>query len=146
MGVARIKLGLQDTLALGTLDAKRDWGYAPEYVEAMWLILQHEKPDDFICATGETHTVREFCNHAFNYVDIQIEWQGNGLEEKGINKATGQVIVKIDPQYFRPTEVDILLGDPSKIKSELGWKPRTKFTKLVEIMVDAELKTLKRLF
>jgi len=145
IGVVRIKLGLQKTLLLGSLDAKRDWGYAPEYVEAMWLILQHEKPDDFVCATGETHTVREFCELAFKQVNIKLEWQGEGVDETGIDKSTGQVLVKIDPDYFRPTEVDLLLGDPSKIKSELGWEPRTKFYKLIEIMVEAELKAQRGL-
>jgi GDPmannose 4,6-dehydratase len=145
IGVVRIKLGFQKTLLLGSLDAKRDWGYAPEYVEAMWLILQHEKPDDFVCATGETHTVREFCELAFNHVNIQLEWQGEGVNETGLDKSTGQVLVKIDPDYFRPTEVDLLLGDPSKIKSELDWEPRTKFYKLIEIMVEAELKAQRRL-
>jgi GDPmannose 4,6-dehydratase len=137
---ARIKLGLQDRLFLGNLDARRDWGYAPEYVEAMWMMLQQEKPDDFIIATGETHTVREFVEEAFKIVGIEIEWKGKGVEEKGINADNGKVLVEINPRYFRPTEVDLLIGDYSKAKMELGWEPKVRFKELVKIMVEADLK------
>jgi GDPmannose 4,6-dehydratase len=135
---ARIKEGLQDTVHLGNLDAKRDWGYAPEYVEAMWLMLQQESPDDFVVATGETHTVREFCDHAFAHLGMPLKWEGHGVEEKGISIEDGRVRVEVDSRYFRPTEVELLLGDASKAKNLLGWQPKTTFKELVTIMVDAD--------
>lgn len=142
--VARIKLGLQDKLFLGNLNSKRDWGHAKDYVEAMWLILQQEKPEDFVIATGETHTVREFVERAFGEIGIQLEWQGEGIDEKGMDKATGEVRVEVDPQYFRPTEVDLLLGDATKAQSKLGWKPRVTFPELVKTMVVEDLKDAER--
>lgn len=143
MGLARIKLGLQDVLFLGNLDAKRDWGYAPEYVEVMWKMLQQEKPDDFVIATGETHSVREFIEEACKVLDIKLEWQGQGINEKGINKDTGKAIIQIDSKYFRPTEVDMLIGDITKAKEILGWQPKTKFKELVKIMIESDLDILK---
>jgi len=137
--VARIHHGLQDKLYLGNLDAKRDWGYAPEYVEAMWLMLQQEKPDDYVIATGEAHSVREMAEEAFKNIDIGIEWKGKGKEEKGIDKKTGKVLIEIDPKYFRPTEVDFLVGDASKAKKDLGWEPKVKFKELVKIMVKSDI-------
>ena len=139
VGVANIKKGIQDTVALGNLDAKRDWGYAKDYVEAMWLILQQEKPEDFVISTGETHTVREFCELAFKEAGYEIEWQGTGIDEKGIDKATGKVVVEIDPKYFRPAEVDLLIGDSSKAQKVLGWKPTVAFTELVKMMMKYDL-------
>jgi GDPmannose 4,6-dehydratase len=139
-GLARIKLGKEDKLFLGNLDAKRDWGYAPDYVEAMYLMLQQKQPDDYIVATGETHTVREFIEKAAHYLGMDLIWKGRGVKEKGIDKNTGKVIIEIDPKYFRPTEVDILLGDSSKAQKKLGWKPKVKFDKLVSVMVEADLK------
>lgn len=136
---ARIKLGLQHMVTLGNLDSKRDWGYAPEYVEAMWLMLQDDKPGDYVCATGQNHSVREFCEAAFRCVDIELGWEGSGVDEKGLEKKTGKVLIEIDPAYFRPTEVDLLLGDATKIKKELGWEARTRFEDLVRIMVEADL-------
>ena len=131
---ARIAHGLQDTLYLGNMSAKRDWGYAPEYVEAMWRMLQHDTPEDFVIATGETHTVREFATHAFAHAGIPVEWEGEGVEEKGRLKSDGRVVVEVDPRYFRPTEVELLLGDPSKAAAELGWRPETRFEGLVQVM------------
>jgi GDPmannose 4,6-dehydratase len=142
--VARIKLGLQKKLYLGNLDAKRDWGYAKDYVEAMWLILQQERPEDFVVATGQTQKVREFVELAFREVGIIIVWQGNGIDEKGIDKATGNVIVEVDSRYFRPTEVDLLLGDSSKAKEKLGWQPKTSLAELVSMMVKDDLKSAQR--
>ncbi|MBA7517206.1 GDP-mannose 4,6-dehydratase [subsurface metagenome] len=142
--VAGIKLGLQHNIRLGNLDSKRDWGYAPEYVEAIWLMLQNDKPGDYVCATGQTHSVREFCEAAFRCVDIELEWEGSGVDEKGLDKKTGKVLIEIDPEYFRPTEVDLLLGDASKIKKELGWEPKTKFEDLVSIMVEADLEAVRK--
>lgn len=138
MAAARIKKETQDCLYIGNLDAMRDWGYAPDYVKMMWMILQQDRPDDFVAATGEMHSVREFIEASFTAIDIQIEWQGKGVDEYGINKATGQTIVKIDPQYFRPTEVEQLLGDASKAKTILGWEPEVTFKELVSIMVKAD--------
>ncbi|MCH9806514.1 MAG: GDP-mannose 4,6-dehydratase [Alphaproteobacteria bacterium] len=138
--VAAIVHGKQDKLYLGNMDAKRDWGFAKDYVEGMWLIMQHDKPDDFVLATGETHTVREFVEAAFKVVDIDIEWRGEAEAERGINSATGDVLIEIDPRYYRPTEVDLLLGDASKAKRELGWTPRVNFQELVEMMVDSDLR------
>ncbi|MFA4817337.1 MAG: GDP-mannose 4,6-dehydratase [Parcubacteria group bacterium] len=138
-GIANIKKGLQDSIKLGNLDAKRDWGYAKDYVEAMWLILQQDQPEDYVIATGETHTVREFCEKAFGCVGIELEWRGNGVDEKGIDKKTGKVLIEVDPKYFRPTEVDLLLGDSTKAKKKLGWKPSVTFDALVEMMVKSDL-------
>src|SRR6056297_3230024 len=140
---ARIALGLQKKLYLGNLNAKRDWGYAPDYVKAMWMILQQEKPEEFVIATGETHTVREFVEYSFNELGIEIEWQGEGVEEKGIKKGTEQVLVEVDPIYFRPTEVELLLGDPTKAKEKLGWEPEVKFRELVGIMVKSDYERSK---
>jgi GDPmannose 4,6-dehydratase len=137
--VGRIAHGLQDRLYLGNLDAKRDWGYAKDYVEAMWLMLQHDAPEDFVIATGETHTVRDFCERAFARADIAIDWRGTELDEKGIDRQSGKVRVEIDPRYFRPTEVDILMGDASRAIQKLGWRKRTSFSELVDVMVDADL-------
>ncbi len=142
--VARIKLGLQHKLYLGNLDAKRDWGYAGDYVEAMWLILQQEEPDDYVIATGESHSVREFVEKAFKEVGIDITWEGDGVNEVGKNRDTGDVLVEIDPRYFRPTEVDYLRGDPSKAKKKLGWEPRVSFDELIRMMVREDLKEAER--
>ena len=147
LAAARIKQGYQDKLYLGNLDAKRDWGYAPDYVECMWLILQHDTPEDFVIATGEMHTVREFCSIAFAKLGIDLEWQGEGVNEKGVDKATGRVLVEVDPKYFRPCEVEQLLGNPAKAKRTLGWKPtKTPFGKLVEIMVEHDMRFVKKLY
>jgi GDPmannose 4,6-dehydratase len=144
MAVSAIKTGKQDKIYLGNLDAKRDWGYAKDYVEAMWLMLQHYKPDDFVVATGETHSVKEFTELAFKELEIDIEWKGKGVDEKGYDKKTGKCLVEIDPKYFRPTEVDLLLGDPAKAKNELGWQPKTKFEELVKMMVKADYESASR--
>lgn len=141
---ARIKLGLQEKLYLGNLGAKRDWGYAKDYVEAMWLLLQQEKPEDFVIATGETHEVREFVTLAFQEVGIEIAWQGIGVEEKGIDKASGKVLVEVDPKYFRPTEVELLLGDATKAGEKLGWRPKTTLKELCSLMVREDLLSAKR--
>ena len=141
--VARIKHGIQGKLVLGNLNAKRDWGYAPEYVEGMWLMLQQEKPDDFVMATGEAHTVREFVDLAFRELDMELEWKGEGVDEKGID-SKGNVRVEIDKRYFRPTEVDFLMGDPTKAEKELGWVAQTKFEDLVAIMTGADWKKVKK--
>lgn len=141
--VADIKCGNQECLYLGNLDAKRDWGYAPDYVEAMWLMLQQDKPEDFVIATGETHTVREFVELAFSHLGYDIEWSGAGIDEIGVDKNSGKTLVRIDAQYFRPAEVDLLIGDGSKAHEKLGWKPKVCFSKLVEVMMQAELNTVK---
>lgn len=141
--VARIKLGLQQELVLGNLDAKRDWGHARDYVEAMWLMLQQDHAEDFVIATGETHKVREFVEEAFAHVGINIEWQGSGLDKVGKDKKTGKVLVCVDKRYFRPTEVDMLLGDASKAYAMLGWKPHITFKTLVKEMMEAELASLE---
>lgn len=144
MAAARISNGKQDKLLLGNLDAKRDWGYAKDYVECMWLILQHDTPEDFVIATGEMHTVREFATLAFKHAGIEVEWQGEGIDEKGINVKTGEVVVEVNPDYFRLAEVEQLMGDPSKAKNLLGWNPRaTTFEELVEIMVTHDCNLLK---
>ena len=140
----RIKLGLQDKLILGNLDSKRDWGYAPEYVEGMWRILQADSPDEYVLATGETHTVREFTELAFARLGIDIDWEGKDEYERGVCRKTGKVVVEVSPQYYRPTEVDLLLGDASKAKSVLGWEPKTSFRKFVEIMTDADFKLAEK--
>ncbi len=134
----RIKLGLQDKLTLGDLDARRDWGYAPEFAEGIWKIMQAEKPGEYVLATGESHTVREFAQVAFARLGMEIEWRGSGENEKGICKKTGETIIEISPRYFRPSDAKSLLGDPSKAGRELGWKAETKFRRLAEIMADAD--------
>lgn len=144
VAASRIVLGLQDILSLGNLDAKRDWGYAPEFVEGMWRILQAEEPDDYVLATNETHSIREFVEETFNVLGEDVAWKGSGLDEKGILKSTGKVVVSIDPRYFRPTEVDILIGNPAKAKEILGWQPKTTFKELVKIMVDSDFEKAKR--
>lgn len=135
-----IKRGIEDKLLIGNLNAKRDWGYAPEYVDAMWRILQQDVAEDFVIATGETHTVREFCDLSFKEVGYEIIWDGEGENEKGFDKTSGKLLVEVSPQYFRPTEVDLLIGNPKKAKEKLGWEPKVKFEELVKIMMDAELK------
>lgn len=142
--VASIALGLQDTLYLGNLDAKRDWGHARDYVEGMWLILQQDSPDDYVLATGETHSVREFVELAFAEVDRSIAWRGSGVDEVGVDAGSGELLVKIDPRYFRPTEVDLLLGDPRKAREVLGWQHKTPFADLVRGMVAADLTAIER--
>jgi GDPmannose 4,6-dehydratase len=142
--VARIKLGLLEKLYLGNLDSKRDWGYAKDFVRAMWLMLQQEEPEDFVIATGESHSVREFLERAFKEVDIEIAWEESGLHEVGKDVSTDKVLVQIDPRYFRPTEVDFLLGDPSKAKEKLGWEAKVSFDDLVKIMVREDLKEAEK--
>ncbi len=144
MAVARIHRGLQNTLYMGNMDAFRDWGYAPDYVRMMWMMLQQENPDDYVVATGEMHTVREFVEKAFEHVGRKIEWRGKGVDEEGVDMTTGQVVVKIDPRYFRPAEVEQLLGDPSKAKRVLGWEPTVKFAQLVQIMTDGDVRLLDK--
>jgi GDPmannose 4,6-dehydratase len=141
---ALIKAGLQDKVYLGNMDAKRDWGYAPEYVEAMWRILQQDKPDDFVIATNETHTVREFTDLAFAELGINLKWEGSGVNEKGIDASTGKVLVEVDPNYFRPTEVELLIGDYSKAKNILGWEPKVTFNDLVKIMAKSDWEKVQR--
>src|SRR6478609_3872628 len=143
LGAAKIKLGKLDTLRLGNLSAQRDWGYAPEYVEGMWLALQQPKPDDYVLATGECHTVREFCDHTFQALDMQLRWEGEGENERGIDAKTGAVRIAVDPSYYRPTEVDLLLGDASKAKRVLGWSPKTTFKDLVTLMATADFEALR---
>lgn len=142
MAAAKIKKGMQDRLYLGNLDAKRDWGFAGDYVEAMWLMLQQDEPDDYVIATGRTHSVREFAELAFKEVGIEIEWRGKGVDEVGVNAANRDVLVEIDPHYFRPTEVDILVGDTSKAKEKLGWEAKVGFEELVKIMVKGDMKRI----
>ena len=147
LAAARIAQGHQDKLYLGNLSALRDWGYAPDYVECMWLILQQPQPDDFVIATGEYHTVREFATLAFHEVGIELEWRGEGVDEKGYDKATGRSLVEVDPRFFRPAEVEQLLGDPTKAKEKLGWNPRkTSFEKLIKLMVEHDIKKVKKLY
>lgn len=142
---ARIKAGLQPSLSLGNMNAKRDWGYAPEYVEAMWRMMQQDSPDDFVIATGETHTVREFVEVAFGELDMPITWEGEGVEEVGRDTRTGAVIVTVNPSYYRPTEVDLLIGNPGKAKRLLGWEPRVRFDELARMMARADYdKVVKR--
>ena len=138
-GVARIKYGLQDKIVLGNLESKRDWGYAPEYVEGMWMMLQQKEPDDYVLATGETHTIKEFAQRAFQAAGFEIVWEGEGLNTKGLDKKSGKVLVEVSKDFYRPAEVDILIGDASKARQKLGWYPKIKFEKLVEIMVKADL-------
>lgn len=147
LAVSRIVQGFQDKLYLGNLDARRDWGYAKDYVECMWLILQYDTPEDFVIATGEMHTVREFTTLAFREAGIEIRWEGEGVDEKGIDVSTGKVLVEVDPKYFRPCEVEQLLGDPTKAKTVLGWNPtKTSFSELVRIMVTHDMKFVKKLY
>ena len=137
--LSRIHSGLEDVIYLGNLDAKRDWGYAPEYVDGMWRMLQQEKPDDYVLATGESHSVREFTELAAKYFGFELIWEGKGINEIGKDRLTGQTIVRIDPKYFRPTEVNTLIGDATKARNMLKWKPQTSFSDLVKIMSEAEL-------
>ena len=147
LAAARIVQGLQDKLYLGNLNARRDWGYAKDYVECMWLILQYPQPEDFVIATGEMHTVREFATLAFHEVGIDLEWLGSGIDEKGIDTRTGKVLVEVDPKYFRPSEVEQLLGDPTKARTLLGWNPRqTSFEQLVKIMAAHDMKFVRKLY
>jgi GDPmannose 4,6-dehydratase len=142
---ARIKAGLQQELTLGNLGAKRDWGYAPEYVDAMWLMLQQDEPDDFVIATGETHTVRDFASVSFSELGIELEWEGEAEREQGRDRATGNVLVRVNPSYYRPTEVELLIGDPSKAKAKLGWQPRVTFEELARMMARTDYeKVVKR--
>ena len=142
LGLARIKAGQQETISMGNIDSKRDWGYAADYVEMMWMMLQQEVPDDFVAATGETHTVREFIERAADIAGYQIEWEGSDVNEVARDSKSGKVIVDIDPRFYRPAEVDLLLGDPSKAKNVLGWEPKVKFEALVEMMMRADLKEI----
>ena len=142
--IARIETGLEDTLYLGNLEAKRDWGHAKDYVEGMHMILQAHEPDDFVLATGETRSVREFIERAFAEVGRSIEWRGKGVEETGVDTTSGKTVVRIDPVYFRPTEVDLLVGDASKARQKLGWKPKTSFAELVKEMVAGDLAIARR--
>jgi len=143
--LARIKYGLQDKLILGNLEAKRDWGYAPEYVEGMWLMLQQKEPDDYVLATGETHTVKEFVEEAAAVAGFHLEWTGEGVNTKGIDKNTGKVIVEVSPEFYRPAEVDVLVGDPKKAKEKMGWSPKIKFKELVRIMMESDLRRVSNL-
>ncbi|MEW6708607.1 MAG: GDP-mannose 4,6-dehydratase [Candidatus Riflebacteria bacterium] len=142
--VSRISMGLQEKLYLGNLEAKRDWGHAQDYVKAMWLMLQQEKPEDFVIATGVTTRVRDFVEMAFNHIGISITWEGTGVNQKGIDRATGRIYVEVDPRYFRPTEVELLLGDATKAKEKLGWQPETDLQKLVCDMMNADLESTRR--
>lgn len=145
LAVARIVAGLQDKLYLGNMNARRDWGYARDYVECMWLIMQQPEPEDFVIATGEYHSVREFTELSFRRAGIELRWEGEGVDEKGIDVATGRVLVEVDPKYFRPCEVEQLLGDPTKARTKLGWNPRrTTFEELVNIMTDHDIEMIKR--
>lgn len=147
LAAARIAQGYQDKLYLGNLNALRDWGYAADYVECMWRILQHDKADDFVIATGEQHSVREFAELAFEHAGISLRWEGEGIEEKGICKKSGKTLIEVDPKYFRPAEVETLLGDPSKAKRELGWNPRqTSFSELVEKMISHDMRFVRKLY
>lgn len=145
IAAARIAQNLQDKLYLGNMDSLRDWGYAKDYVECMWLMLQHDEPEDFVIATGEMHSVREFCTLAFAEAGIKLRWEGEGVNEKGIDKLSGRIIVEVDPKYFRPSEVELLKGDPSKAKKVLGWNPKTtSFEELVKLMVKHDMKYVKK--
>lgn len=143
-GAAKIHLGMQEKIFLGNLDAQRDWGHAKDYVEGMWRMMQQETPDDYVLATGETHTVKHFCELAFGEVGIELEWKGEGVDEKGYNKATGKVVIEIDPKYFRPTEVDLLIGDPTKARTELGWTHTHTLKQLVAEMMKADVELFSR--
>jgi len=142
--VAKISMGLQDKLYLGNVDAQRDWGHARDYVEGMWMMMQQDEADDFVLATGETHSVKHFCNLAFEHVGITLEWKGAGVDEKAHDAKTGKVIIEIDPKYFRPTEVDLLIGDPSKARTKLGWQHKHTLEQLVNDMVKADVELFKR--
>ena len=145
LAAAKIAAGVQDKLYLGNLDALRDWGYAKDYVECMWLMLQHNEPDDFVVATGEQYSVRDFCTRAFKRTGIELRWEGVGVEEKGIDVSTGKIVVEVSPEFFRPTDVVTLLGNPAKAKEKLGWNPRkTSFDELVNIMVDSDIKLVEK--
>jgi GDPmannose 4,6-dehydratase len=144
LGAARIALGKEQKLLLGNLDAKRDWGYAPEYVEGMWRMLQQETPDDFVLATGEMHTVREFTELAFRELGIEIEWKGDGADEKGLSKKDGRVLIEVDSRYYRPAEVELLIGDPSKARKHLGWAAKTRFADLVKLMARADYERVQK--
>ena len=145
LAAAKIAAGVQDKLYLGNLDALRDWGYAKDYVECMWLMLQHNEPDDFVVATGEQYSVRDFCTRAFKRAGIELRWEGEGVEEKGIDVNTGKIVVEVSPEFFRPTDVVTLLGNPAKAKEKLGWNPRkTSFDELVNIMVDSDIKLVEK--
>ncbi len=145
LAAAKIAAGKQDRLFLGNLDALRDWGYAKDYVECMWLMLQHDKPEDFVIATGEQHSVREFCTLAFHYAGMELIWQGEGVEEKGLDQATGRVLVEVSPEFFRPTDVVTLLGDPAKARGELGWEPKkTPFGELVRRMTEHDIELVNK--
>ncbi|MBE8953966.1 MAG: GDP-mannose 4,6-dehydratase, partial [Quinella sp. 1Q7] len=144
LAVAKICAGVQDKLSLGNMDARRDWGYAADYVEGMWRILQHVEPDDFVLATGETHTVREFVEAAFGEVGIELEWRGTGVDERGYCSRTGKLLVDVNPKFFRPAEVDLLLGDASKAERLLNWRRNVSFRELVKMMVQADLKLYGR--
>jgi GDPmannose 4,6-dehydratase len=139
IAAAKIKLGLEQQLTLGNLHSKRDWGYAPEFCEGMWRMLQQEQPDDFVLATGETHTVKEFVEEVFAHHDFHLQWEGSGEQEKGIDIKTGKILVAVDPRYYRPTEVDLLIGNPQKAKDKLGWVPKTTFKELAHLMAQADL-------
>ncbi len=141
---ARIKYGLQDKVTLGNLNAKRDWGYAPEYVEGMWQMMQLDKADDFVMATGETHSIREFANIVFKKLDMDLEWKGEGINEEGIEIKTGKTLVAVNPRYFRPTEVDLLIGDATKAQKTFGWKPKVKFDELAKIMATADWEKVQK--
>ncbi len=143
LNLARIIHGLQDKIVLGNLDAKRDWGYAKEYVEGMWLMLQQDKPEDYVLATGETHSIREFVETAFLSANIDLAWEGEGQNTKGVDKKTGKVRVEVSPEFFRPAEVELLVGNPEKANKKLGWKPKTTFSDLVNIMTEADIKRVK---
>jgi GDPmannose 4,6-dehydratase len=144
IGLARIKYGLQDKIVVGNIDSKRDWGYAKEYVEGMWLMLQQKKAEDYVLATGETHTVRELITHAARYAGFDLIWTGKGVNEKAKDRKTGKTIIEISSNFFRPAEVEVLLGNPAKAKKQLGWKPKTRFAELVRIMFEADLKRVER--
>lgn len=143
--IAKIKYGLQDTLRLGNLNAKRDWGYAPDYVKAMWQMLQADKPDDYVIATGESHSIREFCELAFSVAGIEIYWKGKGLDEKGLDKKNNKVLIEISSEYFRPAEVHSLQGDAGKARKKFGWQPTISFNELIRIMVEADLKFVTKI-
>lgn len=146
LAAAKIAAGVQDKLYLGNLDALRDWGYAKDYVECMWLMLQYNEPDDFVVATGEQYSVRDFCTRAFKRAGIELRWEGTGVEEKGIDVSTGKIVVEVSPEFFRPTDVVTLLGNPAKAKEKLGWNPRkTSFDELVNIMVDNDIKLVEKI-
>ena len=144
LAAARIKAGLQDKLLLGNLKAKRDWGYAPEYVEGMWRILQYKEPEDFVLATGQSHTIKEFVDLVFKELNMELEWSGSGANEKGLEKSSGKVMVEVDSKYYRPAEVDLLLGDATKAKKKLGWEPKTTFKELAQLMTSSDLEKVQQ--